>query len=171
MNKSPSAPQRSSVLGRGSYAEVLRIGEIALTFDDGPHPTRSKRVLDILESAGVRATYFLWMPFLITCLVAVAQAAPAPVARSEVMKALTRMGYEATDATRKAVVSGLDALADGARHVVAVRALGALDGRGVWCGRSCGRRSGWSAWRLLKVLRRLLHVALRHAAGLARARA
>lgn len=28
MNKSPSAPQRSSVLGRGSYAEVLRIGEI-----------------------------------------------------------------------------------------------------------------------------------------------
>ena len=28
MNKNPSAPQRSSVLGRGSYAEVLRIGEI-----------------------------------------------------------------------------------------------------------------------------------------------
>ncbi len=45
-------------------------------------------------------------------LTVIAQAAPAPVARSEVMKALTRMGYEATDATRKAVVSGLDALAD-----------------------------------------------------------
>ncbi len=42
----------------------------------------------------------------------IAAAAPAPVARSEVMKALTRMGYEATDATRKAVVSGLDTLAD-----------------------------------------------------------
>jgi NhaA family Na+:H+ antiporter len=28
VNKNPSAPQRSSVLGRGSYAEVLRIGEI-----------------------------------------------------------------------------------------------------------------------------------------------
>jgi hypothetical protein len=45
-------------------------------------------------------------------LTVIAQAAPAPVARSEVMKALTRMGYEATDATRKAVISGLDALAD-----------------------------------------------------------
>ncbi|MDI3195882.1 Na+/H+ antiporter NhaA, partial [Pseudarthrobacter sp. AL20] len=28
MGKSPSAPPRSSVLGRGSYGEVLRIGEI-----------------------------------------------------------------------------------------------------------------------------------------------
>ena len=45
-------------------------------------------------------------------LTVIAQAAPAPVARSEVMKALTRMGYEATDSTRKAVISGLDALAD-----------------------------------------------------------
>lgn len=45
-------------------------------------------------------------------LAVIAQAAPAPVARSEVMRALTRMGYEATDATRKAVVSGLDALAE-----------------------------------------------------------
>ena len=45
-------------------------------------------------------------------LTVIAKAAPAPVARSEVMKALTRMGYEATDATRKAVISGLDALAD-----------------------------------------------------------
>jgi hypothetical protein len=45
-------------------------------------------------------------------LTVIAKAAPAPVARSEVMKALTRMGYEATDATKKAVVSSLDALAD-----------------------------------------------------------
>ena len=42
----------------------------------------------------------------------IAQSAPAPVARSEVMKALTRLGYDATDATKKAVVNGLDALAD-----------------------------------------------------------
>jgi hypothetical protein len=45
-------------------------------------------------------------------LTVIAQAAPAPIARSEVMKALTRMGYDATEATKKAVVNGLDALAD-----------------------------------------------------------
>ena len=45
-------------------------------------------------------------------LAVIAQSAPGPVARSEVMKALTRMGYDATEATKKAVVSGLDALAD-----------------------------------------------------------
>ena len=42
----------------------------------------------------------------------VAQAAPAPIARSEVVKALTRMGYEATDTTKRAVIAGLDALSD-----------------------------------------------------------
>jgi hypothetical protein len=45
-------------------------------------------------------------------LTIVAQAAPAPIARSEVFKALTRMGYEATDSTKRAVISGLDALSD-----------------------------------------------------------
>jgi hypothetical protein len=45
-------------------------------------------------------------------LTVVAQAAPRPIARTEVFKALTRMGYEATDSTKRAVVAGLDALAD-----------------------------------------------------------
>jgi hypothetical protein len=45
-------------------------------------------------------------------LTVIAQAAPGPVARSEVVKALTRMGYEATDNTRRAVIAGLDALSD-----------------------------------------------------------
>lgn len=45
-------------------------------------------------------------------LTIIAQSAPGPVARSEVMKQLTRMGYEATDATKRAVISGLDALAE-----------------------------------------------------------
>jgi peptidoglycan/xylan/chitin deacetylase (PgdA/CDA1 family) len=31
---------------------------IALTFDDGPHPTRTARVLQILAAAGVKATFF-----------------------------------------------------------------------------------------------------------------
>lgn len=33
-------------------------GQIALTFDDGPHPTRTPRVLQILADAGIRATFF-----------------------------------------------------------------------------------------------------------------
>jgi hypothetical protein len=47
-------------------------------------------------------------------LTVVAQAAPGPIARSDIVKALTRMGYEATDSTKRAVVAGLDALADAA---------------------------------------------------------
>jgi len=45
-------------------------------------------------------------------LTVVAQAAPGPIGRSEIVKALTRMGYEATDSTKRAVVAGLDALTD-----------------------------------------------------------
>ena len=36
----------------------LPAGQIALTFDDGPHPTRTVRVLQILADAGVKATFF-----------------------------------------------------------------------------------------------------------------
>jgi hypothetical protein len=45
-------------------------------------------------------------------LAVIAQAAPAPIARTEVVKALTRMGYEATDSTKRAVIAGLDAVSD-----------------------------------------------------------
>ncbi len=45
-------------------------------------------------------------------LTVIAQSAPAPIARSEVVKAVTRMGYEATESTKKAVIAGLDALSD-----------------------------------------------------------
>ncbi len=40
----------------------------------------------------------------------IARAAPGPVAESDVVKALTTMGYKATDTTRDAALSGLDAL-------------------------------------------------------------
>lgn len=40
----------------------------------------------------------------------IAAAAPASVASSDVVKGLTAMGYQATDATRDAVLAGLDAL-------------------------------------------------------------
>jgi peptidoglycan-N-acetylglucosamine deacetylase len=34
-------------------------GEVALTFDDGPDPEATPRVLDLLDEAGARATFFL----------------------------------------------------------------------------------------------------------------
>lgn len=33
--------------------------KIALTFDDGPHPSQTKRILDILDAHGVKATFFM----------------------------------------------------------------------------------------------------------------
>ncbi|HVZ73805.1 MAG TPA: polysaccharide deacetylase family protein [Polyangia bacterium] len=36
----------------------LPAGEIALTFDDGPHATRTPRILAILAAAGIKATFF-----------------------------------------------------------------------------------------------------------------
>jgi hypothetical protein len=40
-----------------------------------------------------------------------AAAAPGPVAQSDVVKGLTALGYQVTDATAKAAIDGLDALA------------------------------------------------------------
>ena len=45
-------------------------------------------------------------------LAVVAAAAPAPIARSDITRALTRMGYDLTDSTKRAVIAGLDALSD-----------------------------------------------------------
>ena len=33
--------------------------QVAITFDDGPHPTHTSQILDILDRAGARATFFL----------------------------------------------------------------------------------------------------------------
>ena len=40
----------------------------------------------------------------------IASAAPEPVAQSDVVKGLTNMGYKATDATKAAVITGLDTI-------------------------------------------------------------
>ena len=40
----------------------------------------------------------------------IAAAAPSPIARTELMKGLTNLGYKATDTTKDALVSGLDSL-------------------------------------------------------------
>jgi hypothetical protein len=42
----------------------------------------------------------------------IAAAAPEPVAHSEIVNGLTHMGYDATDQTKRAVVSGLNAVAE-----------------------------------------------------------
>lgn len=43
-------------------------------------------------------------------LAVIAAAAPGPIASSDVVKALAQRGYDATDGTRRAVVSGLNGL-------------------------------------------------------------
>lgn len=40
----------------------------------------------------------------------IASAAPEPVAQNEIVKALTSAGYKATDATKQALVDGLDSV-------------------------------------------------------------
>ena len=48
----------SQLFGRTLIAPA-RPGELALTFDDGPNPAWTPRLLDILERHNVRATFFL----------------------------------------------------------------------------------------------------------------
>jgi peptidoglycan/xylan/chitin deacetylase (PgdA/CDA1 family) len=43
----------------GVRAEIDDRGAVALTFDDGPHPDGTPRVLETLERADARATFFL----------------------------------------------------------------------------------------------------------------
>jgi hypothetical protein len=45
-------------------------------------------------------------------LAVVAAAAPGPIASSDIFKGLKKMGYDATDGTKRAVTSGLNALAE-----------------------------------------------------------
>jgi peptidoglycan/xylan/chitin deacetylase (PgdA/CDA1 family) len=51
-------------LGLGVFVDVFVRGEkgsrsVALTFDDGPHPVHTRRVLDLLDAAGAKATFFV----------------------------------------------------------------------------------------------------------------
>jgi peptidoglycan/xylan/chitin deacetylase (PgdA/CDA1 family) len=41
-----------------TYDGGLPVGQIALTFDDGPDPSRTPRILAVLAAAGVKATFF-----------------------------------------------------------------------------------------------------------------
>jgi len=48
----------SHIFGKALIAPP-RSGELALTFDDGPNPTWTPRLLEILESHNIRATFFM----------------------------------------------------------------------------------------------------------------
>ena len=53
----PRTQWTGRVLVRLPAAAVAR-GEVALTFDDGPDPAVTPRVLDLLDAAGARASFF-----------------------------------------------------------------------------------------------------------------
>jgi len=53
---------RSQLLGPNLVrlpAQAIARQEVALTFDDGPHPQITPRVLDLLDRAGMKASFFL----------------------------------------------------------------------------------------------------------------
>jgi peptidoglycan/xylan/chitin deacetylase (PgdA/CDA1 family) len=51
----PHVPRAASALG----IQRTVSGGIALTFDDGPHPEGTPAVLDVLDEAGIKGTFFL----------------------------------------------------------------------------------------------------------------
>lgn len=59
-NAAGSTAYPSSVGSSASYSKVnTSLPFLALTFDDGPHPTNTPRLLDILRSRNVKATFFV----------------------------------------------------------------------------------------------------------------
>lgn len=54
-----SASIRSGVYVRAFCREKTDRNVVYLTFDDGPHPPETERVLDVLRERGARATFFL----------------------------------------------------------------------------------------------------------------
>lgn len=54
-------PAETPQIGRMSYRETLKLNpkEVVLTFDDGPYPPMTRKVLETLRKECVKATYFL----------------------------------------------------------------------------------------------------------------
>ncbi len=51
--------ERSKISGTGPFGTVISTGskDVALTFDDGPDPVNTPRILDLLRQCGVKATF------------------------------------------------------------------------------------------------------------------
>lgn len=62
-NQAPPLPKPPAALPGTSYSRV-KTGQpyIAMTFDDGPHPTNTPRLLDMLKQRNIRATFFVVGP-------------------------------------------------------------------------------------------------------------
>ncbi len=59
-NEAGSRNYPASAGNKDSYSKVdTSLPFIALTFDDGPHPTNTPRLLDILKARNVRATFYV----------------------------------------------------------------------------------------------------------------
>jgi peptidoglycan/xylan/chitin deacetylase (PgdA/CDA1 family) len=102
---------------------------VALTFDDGPDPVWTPRVLDALDAAGVRASFFPLSPR--------AAAYPELVARTRAAGHLVGLHGWAhlkhSESTRDEVEADTD------------RALAALDFRPAWWRLPYGMAASWSA--------------------------
>jgi hypothetical protein len=89
-----------------------------LSFDGETHEELVRKVRKWLESvdgdADLSPPEAIGRAGAITkdALSVIAAAAPGGIGQSELMKALTRRGYEATDATTRAMAGGLNALSE-----------------------------------------------------------
>src|ERR1044072_5191251 len=54
----PYTPQDQGYTQYGAPS-LHHTGKFALTFDDGPHPTRTVQILDLLKRYNVKATFFV----------------------------------------------------------------------------------------------------------------
>ena len=93
----------------------------SLSFEGETHDELVRKVRRWLASVeGVHEESHITLPVAVErateltkdALTVIAQAAPGPIARSEIFKGLTRMGYDATENTKRTVINGLDALAE-----------------------------------------------------------
>jgi peptidoglycan/xylan/chitin deacetylase (PgdA/CDA1 family) len=73
MDDSPNSRHSTHIIAPDSavlpsaFRYTRRRGEIALTFDDGPNPGVTPRILDLLDRYAVRATFFLIGRFVRHC--------------------------------------------------------------------------------------------------------
>ncbi len=57
--KPPAPPTQPDAVMRGLFYSDKFVGRAALTFDDGPHPVNTPKVLDILKQYNVKGTFFV----------------------------------------------------------------------------------------------------------------
>jgi hypothetical protein len=111
----PSPPSLVRTARAPGYADDVP----TLSFDGESHDEIVRKVRRWLASAesqvdhlGVVEVVERGSDLTKDALALIAAAAPQPIAHSDVVKGLTQMGYEATDQTKRAVLSGLNAVSE-----------------------------------------------------------